>query len=103
MATIAEIDISSPQAFNVSQDNQFFDITFKNTAAFSYAAGNIYFYALLTDSTTPSALTQEVTFVVTEATAGTYPINTVTPFTFKNTMNLVPTVTGSNGRILYTA
>ena len=94
----------TPKGLDAITENEFFDVTFTNNAAFSYAANsNVYFYALLTDATSGTALTREVTFTVHYDTEGTIAINTTTTFTFENTTNLVPTITGSNGRVCYVA
>lgn len=95
------VTVTTAQALDANTPDAFFDITFTNTNEFDYAANsNIYFYALLTDST---SATTTVTFTLPQTTAGTIAANTATTFTFENTTNLIPTVTGSNGRILYVA
>lgn len=94
------VTVTDAQPFNETTENSFLDITFTNTNAFTYAAGNVYYYALLTDSSDP-ALTQEVTFKVTHATGGTVDAETPETFTIENTQDLVPIITGSDGRILY--
>ncbi|PHV72328.1 hypothetical protein CS063_02300 [Sporanaerobium hydrogeniformans] len=95
------VTVTDAQALDANTPNTFFDITFTNTNEFDYAENsNIYFYALLTDST---SATTTVTFTLPKTTAGTIAANTSTSFTFENTANLVPTVTASQGRILYVA
>jgi len=96
------VTVAEAEPFNTLSENSFLDITFTNTAEFTYAAGNIYYSALLTDSSEPANM-QEVTFKVTEAEGGTIASGTPKTFTIENTENLVPTITGSNGRILYNA
>lgn len=95
------VTVTTAQVLDANTPDAFFDITFTNTNAFDYAANSsIYFYALLTDST---SATTTVTFTLPQTTAGTIAANTETTFTFENTANLVPTVVGSDGRILYVA
>lgn len=96
----ANVTVAAAQAFDSLTENSFIDIIFTNTAGFTYAAGNIYYSALLTDSSEP-AITQEVVFKETAAEGGTVAPGTSKTFTIENTNNLVPTVTGSEGRILY--
>jgi hypothetical protein len=96
------VTVTNAEPLNLSMPNAFLDITFTNTNAFDYAGNsNIYYSALLTDSTPGTALTREVTFVVSQTTGGTIAANTSQTFTFENTTNLVPTITGSDGRIIY--
>ena len=98
------VTVANAENFNTSEDNVFFDITFTNTNAFSYHANStIYYYAFLTDSTSGTALTREVTFAVSETTEGTIAANTSKTFTFENTTNLVPDITPTNGRIFFVA
>ena len=95
------VTVTTAETLDANTPDAFFDITFTNTDAFTYAANSsIYFYALLTDST---SATEPVTFTLPKTTAGTIAANTATTFTFENTASLVPTVTGNNGRILYVA
>ena len=96
------VSVTNAQSFDEITENSFLDITFTNTNSFTYAAGNVYYYALLTDSSDP-ALTQEVTFVINHATGGTIAADTPQSFTIENTQNLVPVIAGSDGRILYSA
>jgi hypothetical protein len=99
-----EVTVATAEALDSSEENSFFDITFTNTNAFSYAANsNVYFYALLTDSTSGTPLTREVTFVISETTEGTIAADTENTFTFENSTNLVPAITASNARICYVA
>lgn len=97
-----DVSVTSAEALNESVENALLDITFTNSNPFTYAAGNIYYYALLSDSSSP-ALTQEVTFVVPKASGGTVAEDTEETFTIENTLNLVPPIDGTNGRILYKA
>ncbi|WP_304341227.1 hypothetical protein [Metaclostridioides mangenotii] len=98
------VTVTSAEPLDLSNPNAFLDITFTNTNAFDYAENsNIYYSALLTDSTPGTALTREVTFVVSQTAEGTIAANTTKTFTFENTTNLVPTITGSDGRIIYVA
>lgn len=98
------VTVTNAEAFDKSVNDAFYDITFTNTNSFNYAgSSNIYYAALLTDSTPGTALTQEVTFSIYEATQGTIAANTNQTFTFENTENLISPVTASNGRILYVA
>lgn len=98
------VTVATNETLSTVEENSFLDITFTNTEAFSYAANsNVYYYALLTDSTSGTPLTQEVTFVINYTAAGDVPADTEQTFSFENTLNLVPTITGSDGRILYTA
>ncbi len=98
------VTVTNAEALDNSTPNAVLDISFTNTNAFSYAANsNIYYYALLTDSTSGTPLTREVTFSVSEVTQGTVAANTTKTFTFENTTNLVPTITGTSGRICYVA
>ncbi|MDD3766169.1 MAG: hypothetical protein PHF89_03130 [Eubacteriales bacterium] len=97
-----DVSVTNIEPFNETIENAFLDITFTNTSSFTYAAGNIYYYALLTDSSDPE-LTQEVTFKVTHATGGTVDEDTSETFTIENTNNLVAPIAGTDGRILYNA
>lgn len=97
-----DVTVTTAEQFNELVENGFIDITFTNTDAFTYAPGNVYYYALLTDSSVP-AIEQEVTFVINHAVGGTVLANTPQNFVIENTENLIPDVTGSNGRILYHA
>lgn len=98
------VNVTNAEAFDKSVNDAFYDITFTNTNSFSYAGtSNIYYAALLTDSTPGTALTQEVTFSIYEATQGTMAADTNQTFTFENTEKLISPVTASNGRILYIA
>jgi len=98
------VTVTSAEPLDLSNPNAYLDITFTNTNAFDYAENsNIYYSALLTDSTPGTALTREVTFVVSQTAEGTIAANTTKTFTFENTTNLVPTITGSDGRIIYVA
>lgn len=97
------VSVTSAEALDPVDQNKFFDITFTNTNSFDYAANSkIYYYALLTDSTSGTPLTREVTFTVSKTTEGSIAANTAEVFTFENTTNLVPTINPSNGRICYT-
>ncbi len=96
------VSVSTAQSFDGITQNSFLDVTFTNTNSFTYVAGNVYYYALLTDSSDP-ALTQEVTFKIDYAEGGTIDANTSQSFTIENTQNLVPDISGGNGRILYNA
>ena len=96
------VSVTTAQAFDQSTDNDFLDIVFTNTNAFTYVAGNVYYYALLTDASDP-ALTQKVTFTINHVSGGTVAANTPQSFTIENTQHLVPTIVGSDGRILYNA
>ncbi|HZK43988.1 MAG TPA: hypothetical protein VFC73_06830 [Syntrophomonadaceae bacterium] len=95
------VSVTAAEPFDEITQNSFLDITFTNTDSFTYVAGNVYYYALLTDSSDPDALTQEVTFKIDYAEGGTVEANTSQSFTIENTQNLVPDVSGGNGRILY--
>lgn len=96
------VSVSQPEALTESTSNAFLDITFSNSEAYTYAANStVYFYALLTDSTSGTPKTLEVTFELPVTTSKTIDANTPQNFVFENTTNLVPTVTGSNGRICY--
>ncbi|ABX42313.1 hypothetical protein [Lachnoclostridium phytofermentans] len=98
------VSVTNAEPFDKSVNDAFYDITFKNTNSFDYAgSSNIYYVALLTDSTPGTALTQEVTFLIFEATQGTIAADTEQNFTFENTEKLIAPVTASNGRILYVA
>ncbi len=98
------VTVANAENFDTSEENVFFDITFTNTNAFSYAANStIYYYAFLTDSTSGTALTREVTFAVDETASGTIAAGTPITFTFENTTNLVPAITPSDGRIFFVA
>ncbi len=98
------VTVTTAENFDTSEDNVFFDITFTNTNAFSYAANsNIYYYAYLTDSTPTTPKTREVTFSVSKTTAGTIDANSTQTFTFENTTTLVPDITATDGRIFYVA
>lgn len=96
------ITVAAAQTLDETTDEAILDIILTNTAAFTPAAGNIYYCALLTDSTPTTPLTQEVTFTV--ATAGSE-IAGGTPQEFEilNSGSLIFPVTGSLGKILYTA
>jgi len=95
---------TAAESFDLSTDNAFYDITFTNTNIINYAANsNVYYYALLTDSTGGTPLTREVTFTLAETTQGSIPADTAQLFTFENTTSLVAPVTASNGRICYVA
>ncbi len=96
------VTVTTAEAFDTITQNGFLDITFTNTNEFTYAASNVYYYALLTDSSVP-ALTQEVTFKVNYTQGGTIDADTSKTFTIENTLNLVPVITGDDGRILYKA
>lgn len=98
------VTITSAEPLSADTPNAFIDITFTNTNAFDYAANsNIHYYALLTDSTPGSPLTRAITFTLSHTTAGTVAANTPQTFTFENTTNLLPSITGSDGRICYVA
>lgn len=98
------VTVTSAETMDPSNPNAYFDVTFTNTNEFSHAANsNIYYHALLTDSTSGTPLTRQVTFTVSKTTQGTIAANTPQTFTLENTTNLVPTITGSEGRILYLA
>lgn len=98
------VTVTNAENFDTDILDAYYDVNFTNTNAFSYAANsNIYYSALLTDSTPVTPLTQEVTFKIAETTEGTMAADTSQPFTFENIENLVSPVTASNGRILYTA
>ena len=95
---------TAAESFDLSSENRFYDITFTNSNSFDYAANsNIYYYALLTDSTPTTPLTRAVTFTMSETTEGTIAADTAQTFTFENTTDLVAPVTASNGRICYVA
>ncbi len=96
------VSVTAAQQFDQISENSFLDITFTNVAAFTYGAGNVFYYVLLTDSSEP-ALTQEVAFKLNYAQGGTIAADTSQTFTIENIENLVPNVIGSNGRILYNA
>jgi hypothetical protein len=99
-----EISVTNAAAFNTSVPDAFFDISFTNEAAFSYAGNSsIYYYALLTDSTSGTAKTQEVTFEVPKTQQGTIDASTKQTFTIENAGALLSPVTASGGRILYVA
>ena len=99
-----EISVTNAVAFNTSVSDAFFDISFTNDAAFSYAGNSsIYYYALLTDSTAGTAKTQQVTFEVPKTEQGTIDASTTETFTIENTEELLSPVTASEGRILYVA
>ena len=96
------VTVATNEALSTSEEAAFLDVTFTNSEAFSYAANsNVYYSALLTDSTSGTPLTQEVTFVINHTTAGNVAADTEQTFSFENLMNLVPEITGSDGRILY--
>ena len=96
------VTVNTPTPFDtLDSEDSILDITFTNIAGFTYAAGNIYYIAELTDSSDPP-ITQEVVFKVTEAVGGTVNPNTSKLFTIENTQNLVPNITAT-GRILYHA
>ena len=96
------VSVTEAKALDNLSPNSFLDITFTNEQSFTYAAGNVYYYALLTDSSDPEQ-TQEVTFIVNHTEGGTIAAETSKTFTIENTQNLVPTISASNGRILYNA
>jgi len=99
-----EISVTNAAAFNTSVLDAFYDISFTNDAAFSYAGNSsIFYYALLTDSTPSTAKTQEVTFKVPKIQQGTIDADTKQTFTIENTGTLLSPVTASGGRILYVA
>lgn len=98
------VTVTTNETLSEVQDNAVLDITFTNSVAFTYAAqSTVYYLALLTDSTPGTPLTREVTFSVYHETAGTVDADQTQSFTFENSTSLVPTITGSNGRICYTA
>lgn len=98
------VTVANAESLSADTPHAFLDITFTNTNSFDYAANsNIYYYALLTDSTPGSPLTREVTFTLAQTAGGTIAANTPQTFTFENTTNLLPVITGSDGRICYVA
>ncbi len=96
------VTVTTPQAFDDLAPDSFLQITFTNTTEFTYVAGNVLYYALLTDSSDPE-VTQEVTFKINHTEGGVVAEETPQTFTIENTQDLVPTVTGSNGKIFYHA
>lgn len=99
----ATVTVANGTPLTESNDEAIITVTFTNTNDFTYVAGNIYFTALLTDSTTPTAQTQTVTFTLVEATGGTMTGGTSNKFTMTNTESLTGTLTPSNGAIYYPA
>lgn len=98
------VTVTNAESFDLSTADAFFDIIYTNTNAFDYAENsNIYYYALLTDSTPVTALTREVTFSIHELTEGTIAADTPQTFTFENTTDLLSPITASGGRICYLA
>ncbi|GKX27659.1 hypothetical protein SH1V18_01390 [Vallitalea longa] len=97
-----EVTVANAETLDASTQGAFLDITFTNTNAFDYAANsNVYYYALLTDSTAGTPLTREVTFIINQVAQGTVAADTEEIFTFENTTDLVEPITGSDGRICY--
>ena len=98
------VTVATNETLSEDRQNSVLDITFTNTEAFTYVADStVYYLALLTDSTTPTALTRQVTFSIYHATGGTVAASQTQTFTFENSTNLVAEITGSNGRICYKA
>ncbi|KXL52192.1 hypothetical protein CLNEO_23570 [Anaerotignum neopropionicum] len=98
------VTVTTNETLSEVQDNAVLDITFTNLEAFTYAAeSTVYYLALLTDSTPVTPLTREVTFSVYHETGGTVDADETQSFTFENTTNLIPEITGSDGRICYMA
>ncbi|WP_304508065.1 hypothetical protein [Anaerotignum sp.] len=98
------VTVTTNETLSEVQDNAVLDVTFTNSEAFTYAAeSTVYYLALLTDSTPVTPLTREVTFSVYHATSGTIAADQTQTFTFENSTSLVPTITGSDGRICYMA
>ena len=96
------VTVATADQLSQSENDSFLEITFTNTNAFTYAANStIYYYALLTDSTPDTPLTREVTFTVEKTTSGTIAASSTQTFYFENTTDLIPTITGSNGKICY--
>lgn len=96
------VTVTNAEALSADTPNAFLDVTFTNTNPFDYAANsNIYYYALLTDSTPGTPLTREITFTFPKTASGTVAANTPQTFTFENSTNLLPLITGSDGRICY--
>lgn len=89
------------QEINETDDEAAIDIIFTNTAAYTPATGNIYYMALLTDSTPETALTRSVTFSVAAVANVEVPANTPKEFIIDNTTELVFPITASLGKIVY--
>lgn len=96
------VTVAEGTTLDTSTENQVLSITFSSTAAITYAANsNVYYSALLTDSTPENAITRPVMFSVPYTTAGTITAGATKSFNFENTTNLVPTITASEGAIYY--